>query len=178
MSRCTEKGVSYAPMYIHTFHLVQPHTLVEAEKFNIHYTDLSQIDNTPDKLRWYRYNNGLLQREVARYVGLDRQTYSRYEEFVRDYYPIETMKKLAKLYSIPVTDLLDDYNLFLYKGQGRQIRKMRAKRRMTQSEYARRLGVPLGTLKEWEQDRIRMFKGTWEKLIARDRKSTRLNSSH
>lgn len=35
----TPTGVIYAPLYIHSFQLVQPHTLVEAEKFNIQYTD-------------------------------------------------------------------------------------------------------------------------------------------
>ena len=34
----TPTGVIYAPLYIHSFQLVQPHTLVEAEKFNIQYT--------------------------------------------------------------------------------------------------------------------------------------------
>ena len=47
----TPTGVIYAPLYIHSFQLVQPHTLVEAEKFNIQYTDPSQIHHTPDKLR-------------------------------------------------------------------------------------------------------------------------------
>ena len=31
----TPMGVIYAPLYIHSFQLVRPHTLVEAEKFNI-----------------------------------------------------------------------------------------------------------------------------------------------
>ena len=72
MTRYALDVVSYAPLYIHSFRLVQPHTLVEAEKFNLIYTDPTQIDNIADKLRWYRYQHGLLQRDVADYAGLDR----------------------------------------------------------------------------------------------------------
>ncbi len=165
MSRHTTETVTYAPLYIHSFRLVQPHTLVEAEKFNIRYTDPSQISSTADKLRWYRYRNGLLQRDVADHASIDRSTYSSYEEIGRDYYPIEKMKKIAELFSVPVTELLDDFNLFLYNGQGRQIKEIRKHRNMTQAEFARRLGVPLGTLKAWEQDRVQIFKSTWEKLM-------------
>ena len=91
MSRYVNGAIIYAPFYIHSFQLVQPHTLVEAEKFNIRYSDPSQINNIPDKLRWYRYRCGLRQRDVADYAGIDRSTYSGYEEFVRDYYPIENL---------------------------------------------------------------------------------------
>ena len=99
MVRHAIKAVTYAPLYIHSFRLVQPHTLVEAEKFNLRYTDPSQIDNTPDKLRWYRYQKGLLQRDVA--------------------------------------------------------------------EYARRLGVPIENLKQWETDRVQIFKSTWQQIMLR-----------
>ena len=145
--------------------LVQLHTIVEAEKFNIRYSDPSKINNIPDWLRWYRYRCGLRQRDVADYAGIDRSTYSGYEEFVRDYYPIEKMLKIAELFSIPVTKLLDGYNLFLYNGQGEQIRKMREARNMTQKEFAHRLGVPYGTLRRWEQNRAQMFKSAWENLM-------------
>ena len=100
MVRHAIKAVTYSPLYIHSFRLVQPQTLVEAEKFNLRYSDPSQIDNTPDRLRWYRYQKGLLQRDVAEYVGMDRSTYSSYEEMGRDYYPIDRMKKLAELFEV------------------------------------------------------------------------------
>ena len=115
----------------------------------------------------YRYQKGLLQRDVADYAGLDRSTYSSYEEAGRDYYPIKKIEKIAELFSIPATELLDDFNLFLYNGQGQQIKDMRRHRKMTQVEFAERLGVPVGTLKAWEQGRVRIFKSTWEKLKIR-----------
>ena len=42
-----------------------------------------------------------------------------------DYYTKEIADKLAAFYEIPVYDLLDDYNLFLYIGQGKLIREYR-----------------------------------------------------
>ena len=134
MSRYTNTAVVYAPLYIRSFRLVQPHTLVEAEKFNIRYSDSSQINNTPDRLRWHRYRCGLRQRDVADYAGIDRSTYSSYEEIGRDYYPIENMLE---------------------------------SRNMSQREFARRLGVPYGTLQQWEQNRVQMFKRAWKNLMDR-----------
>ena len=64
-----------------------------------------------------------------------------------------------------VTDLLDGFNLFLYNGQGRQIREKRNRLGITQREYAPLLGIPLGTLKKWEQNKRRIFKSTWERYF-------------
>ena len=35
------------------------------------------------------------------------------------------MEKLAELFEVPLEDLLDDYNLFLLRGQGAQIKAIR-----------------------------------------------------
>ncbi len=164
MTRFDHDVVTYAPFYIHSFHLVQPHLTVDAEKFNIRYADPSQIDNTPDKLKWYRYHKGLLQREVAEYAGIYEKTYCRYEKGHIDYYPIDVMEKIAQLFSVPVTKLLDDYNLFLYHGQGKRIRAMRQLKNMSQSQYAECLGVHRATLRKWEKDLVRITKQTWELL--------------
>ncbi len=157
--------VKFAPLFIYSFALLAPHHLLESEKFNIRFADPSEITEIADKLRWYRYKKALLQREVADYIGVDRSTYIHYEEMGRDYYPIENMEKLAVLFGVPVTELLDDFNMFLYKDQGKQIREKRLSLNMTQSEYAQMLGVNLGNLKKWEQNRVRIFKSTWEKYF-------------
>lgn len=163
MTKHTLEVAKYFPIYIKSFRFSTPHHLVESEKFNIQYADPSRITSTADKLRWYRHKHSLLQKEVAQILGIDRGTYSRYETDENDYYPIEHMDKLAVIYDIPVTELLDDYNLFLYHNQGKQIRAMRLDLGLSQSAYAKILGVPLGTLKNWEQNRVRVFKSTWKK---------------
>ncbi len=165
MVRHTSEVVNFAPLHIHSFPLLAPHHLLESEKFNIRFTDPSEITEIADKLRWYRYKKALLQREVADIIGIDRTTYIRYEEIGRDYYAIDHMEKLAELYNIPITELLDDFNLFLYHDQGKQIREKRKSLGMTQSEYAQMLGVNLGNLKKWEQNKVRIFKSTWERFF-------------
>ena len=78
----------------------------------------NRLESVSDKLKWYRIQNGLLQRDVAKVMEVDRTTYSRYEENVLEAYPLDKLAKAAELFGIDVTALLDDYNLFLYHGQG------------------------------------------------------------
>jgi transcriptional regulator with XRE-family HTH domain len=164
MVRQTDKGISYAPLYVHSFQLVQPHFHVDAEKYNMAYSDLSEIESMGEKLRWCRYRKGLLQREVAEIIGIDRGTYVTYEDG-RDLYPLEKIRILADLYGVPIISLLDEYNLFLYKGQGKQIKALRKTEGMTQKQFAEMLGISMGTLKEWENDKANMFKSSWEKFF-------------
>lgn len=117
-----------------------------------------------DKLKWYRYQNGLLQSEVAKVMKVDRTTYSRYEENVLEAYPLDKLAKAAELFHIDITSLLDDYNLFLYRNQGQQIKRLRKSLKLTQSEFSKYIGVPLGTLKKWEQNRVSIQKKTYKKL--------------
>ena len=158
-------SVKVAPLQILQFPVVLPHKLQDAEKFNLQFSDFSEITETADKLRWLRYQKGLRQRDVANYAGIDRSTYVRYEEYGKDFYPLEQMEKIAQLFEMPVDVLLDDYNLFLRNGQGNQIKSIRMKLGLSQRQYADKLGVSLGSLKQWEQNRKQIFKSTWEKYF-------------
>ena len=77
----------------------------------------------------------------------------------------EHMEKLAELFEVPLEDLLDDYNLFLLRGQGEQIKAIRQRLGLTQKVYAAQLGVPLQKFKRWEQGNVQIFKSTWEKYF-------------
>ena len=156
-------AVKVAPLQILQFPVVLPHKFQDAEKFNLQFPDFSEITEMPDKLRWLRYQKGLRQRDVADYAGIDRSTYVHYEEYGKDLYPLEHMERIAQLFEVPVESLLDDYNLFLRNGQGKQIKAIRMKLGLTQKEYADKLDVSLGSLKQWEQNRKQIFKSTWEK---------------
>ena len=158
-------AVKFSPLFIYSFPLLAPHHLLESEKFNLRFADPDTMTETADKLRWHRYRKAMLQREVADYIGVERSTYIHYETVGRDYYPIENMKKLAVLFGVPVTELLDDFNKFLYYDQGKQIREKRMSLNMTQREYADKLGVSLCNLKKWEMNRVRIFKSTWERYF-------------
>ena len=158
-------AIKVAPLRILKFPVLLPHKLQDAEKFNLQFSDFSEITETADKLRWLRYHKGLRQRDVAAYVGMDRSTYVHYEEYRKDFYPMEHMEKIAQLFEVSVETLLDDYNLFLRKGQGEQIKAIRLKLGLTQKAYAKMLGVSLGNLKQWEQNRKQISKFTWERYF-------------
>lgn len=85
------------------------------------------LTHTADKLKWYRYSNCVHQEDIAKVAGIDRTTYIRYESSDLDFYPIEKLKLIAEFYGIDVTQLLDDYNLYMYKGQGQQVKALRKK---------------------------------------------------
>ena len=123
-----------------------------------------KLATVSDKLKWYRYQNWLLQSNVAKAMAIDRTTYSRYEENVLDAYPLDKLEKAAGLFKTDVTSLLDEYNLFLYNGQGGQIKRLRQSLNLTRSEFAGRLNISLKTLQRWEQDKVRIQKGTFERL--------------
>ena len=76
------------------------------------------------------------------------------------------MDKIAELFEVSVYDLLDDYNTFIYNGQGAFIKSERKRIGITQKELAKLMSVDLAKVKRWEQDKVRMFKFTWEKLIS------------
>lgn len=154
-----------APLQILKFPVVLPHKFLDAEKFNLRFSDASEITEIADKLRWYRYQKGLRQRDVADYAGINRSTYIHYEEAGRDFYPKEHMERLAELFEVPLEDLLDDYNLFLLRGQGTQIKAIRQRLGLTQKAYAAQLGVPPQKFKRWEQVNVQIFKSTWEKYF-------------
>ena len=154
-----------APLQILKFPVVLPHKFLDAEKFNLRFSDASEITEIADKLRWYRYQKGFRQRDAADYAGIDRSTYIHYEEAGRDFYPKEHMEKLAELFEVPLEDSLDDYNLFLLRGQGAQIKAIRQRLCLTQKAYAAQLGVPLQKFKRWEHGNVQIFKSTREKYF-------------
>lgn len=69
-----------APLRILKFPVVLPHKFLDAGRFNLRFSDTSEIIEIADKLRWYRYQRGLRQRSVADYADIDRSTYIHYEE--------------------------------------------------------------------------------------------------
>lgn len=129
----------YAPLYIHTFRFIAPRKLREAKTFNLQYHNYSEIQKVSDRLRWCRHHMGLMQKEVAELVGITRANYTDLETAAVDYYPKEVVDKLADLFHVPPTDFLDEYNHFLYLGQGNAIRGYRLQLGLTQSGLAKKL---------------------------------------
>lgn len=157
--------VRYATLYIHSLSFINNRHLTKSQVFLHDNPDPQKLDTVSDKLKWYRINSGLLQRDVAKVMEVDRTTYSRYEDNVLDAYPLDKLSKAAELFGIDITSLLDDFNLFLYNGQGKQIKELRKSMKLTQSQFAQSIGTPLGTLKKWEQDNTNIPKTAFQKLL-------------
>ena len=149
MARHTSRGIETAPMFLLSVNSTQNLT--------------TPPENLPDKLKYYRLKAGLTQKEVADKLGIDRNTYSRYELPTRGRYPEEKLKALAKLYGLPQNKLSDGYNEFLKK-QGDRICKKRSELGLTQKELAARVGTKLANLKRWERNKVAVSREMWKKF--------------
>ena len=157
--------IIYLPLYILTFPMSQYYKNVEANVYLNDNPDPEKLKTTAEKLRWFRYKNRMLQIEVAQAIGIDRKTYINYEKVEHRAYPLENLKLIAKLYSIDFIDLLDEYNMFLYNGQGKQIQALREKMNLNIYEFANLFGVKPKTVENWENESVTISKNTWTKLF-------------
>lgn len=126
---------------------------INQNEFLKQYPTPDMLTCTADKLRWYRLENGYLQAEIADMIGIDSSTYIHYENPTRKFYELNKLQLLADLYQVDIKCLLDEYMLFLFRGQGKQLKALRNKLHINQCMLANLIGVPLGTVKQWEQDR-------------------------
>ena len=76
-------------MYIHSFRLIAPRKLLEAQLINQQYQNYEDLPTVQDRLRWCRHHKGLMQKEVAELTGISRSEYSDMENGAVDYYPKE-----------------------------------------------------------------------------------------
>ena len=106
-----------------------------------------------------------MQKEVAEHIGISEDQYTHYETGYAACIPKEMADKLAVFYQIPVDDLLDDYNLFLYYGQGQALLKHRQKLGMKKKPYARLLGVEPNLYRMWESEKKQVSRKSWEKYL-------------
>ncbi len=153
----------YAPLYHHSFKLRAPHKVLEAHKARLKYRSIREIDNFPDRLRWSRHQLGLTQKEMAELVGVSRSVYLNLETGAVDYCDREIADALAATIGVTVDELLDDYNRFIYHGQGRAICRYRKQLGMGKKPFARFLGVSDSSIREWEADRKQVSRKSWEK---------------
>ena len=164
MYKHDKSKVCFAPLYIHTFKFKIPHHLTRSQVFIHDNPNPDKLITVSDKLKYYRFQSGLLQRDVASYIGVDRTTYSRFEDDTLESYPLDKLSKAAELFQIDIANLLDDYNLFLYNNQAIQIKRLRKRMKLTQSEFAKHMDVSLSNVKRWEQNKIKVQRNTFEKL--------------
>ena len=163
LSQTQNSIVRYAPLFIHRFVLCAPRKILEATQFNQRYRRYEEIDNVPDRLRWCRHSKGLMQVEVADRVGMTHSVYKAIEEGFTQHIEPEKVGRLAQFYGVPVTDFLDEFNHFLYEGQAARIRAYRESFGMGKKPFARKMGIPVRCLQEWESGRKVISIKCWER---------------
>jgi len=131
---------------------------------NMRYASPAQIPHTAERLRYFRCQKNLYQADVADHCGIDRSTYISYEDCARDAYPLDKLAKIAEFLQVDIVDLLDNYNRFIYEGQGQGLKAFRRSRHMTQAELGRMLQTTQSTVKRWEQGQIQMSRRKWERM--------------
>ena len=108
---------------------------------------------------------GLPQREVAERVGITTPFYIDMETGACEHTPAAVVDRLAALHGVPVTDLLDGYNRFLYEGQARQILSIRQQAGLSRAAFARKTGISESSLRAWETGTKTISKKCWEEYF-------------
>ena len=139
-------------------------SLLESEFLN-YYPTPDLLSTTAEKLKWYRLKNGYFQSEIADMIGISRSTYIHYESSSHKFYELDKLQLLADLYQVDIECLLDDYMLFLYRGQGKQLKALRNEFGLTQQQFANKLNVRLASLKQWERERCVMLYENYIKVM-------------
>lgn len=122
------------------------------------------MHTVPERLRWCRHRLGLMQKEVARQVGISQTLYEEMERENCQEYPAHAVDKLSALYQVPVEDLLDEYSRFLYNGPIDQIRTARERLGLSRKAFAELAGVGKKSVRDWEVGRKKVSKKSWERL--------------
>ena len=99
--------LTYKVQYILTIPFKIPSWLPAHEKYLLVYSSPDCLEKTSQKIRYFRHKNCMYAKDVAKYLGMDRTNYGHYEEVAYEYCPLAILEKLATLYNIPVTDLMD-----------------------------------------------------------------------
>lgn len=101
----TEDGQArHAPLVVHSFRVIAPRKLQDAERLCRQYARYEDIQSAADRMKWCRHRLGLMQREVAALVGVTRKQYMRWENGApcRDRAMLD---KLAKVFGVRAEEL-------------------------------------------------------------------------
>lgn len=145
-------SVKYVPLYEHVFSLAD-HMLPQ------------DGETVSDKLRYYRIKCGLFQKDMAERLKIDRSTYARYESGSLKSYPINVIKRCVEIFGVEADKLLDNYNRFIFEGQGEQVRRKRLESGLTQGEFGKLYGASKNTVRRWENGSVRMSVKMWERIF-------------
>ena len=158
-------AVSYAPLYVHSFRLAAPRKLLEAQQFIRQFHSTKNLDTMSERLRWHRHRLGLMQSEVAEQAGISSAVYADLETGACQTCPAGLADALAELFHVSPEELLDDYNLFLYRGQARQLWDYRERRGLSRKAFSRETGISESSVTAWEKGNKQISRKAWEKYF-------------
>lgn len=155
----------FKPLYILSFRVVAAKKVSEAFSLNRRYRRYEDIDSVPDRLRWRRHELGLRQKDAAARIGVTRSVYNSLETGETQPCDPEVLDRLAALYRVPVSDLLDGYSRFLLNGQGQAIQQLRASLNMTREQFADHLHTDVRNILAWETEKKKISRRMWERCF-------------
>lgn len=119
-----------------------------------------------DVIKYYRIKRGYIIEELAKMVNVSRYTVMAIEN-KKDYYCIKTLRKIFRVLDIEdeVIAKMDAYMRFLYMGGQATVKDIRKRLRMTQSKFAKELGVSRSSIRDWESGKKELSRKSWEKLL-------------
>ncbi len=155
----------YSPLVVITVTSLKNDIKYDMDFLNKNYSSENPPVETKDKLKFYRYKKGLTQKQVSEHANIDYATYSSYENDERDYYNQKYMVSIAEILDVDISELVDEYNMFLYNEPHLAIKKLRQSKKMTQFEFSRVYGISVRSLKAIESGKQRVLKRVWERMF-------------
>ena len=119
-----------------------------------------------DVIKYYRVKKGYTIEELAKMVNVSRYTIMAIEN-KKEYYCIKTLRKIIRVLEIEdeVVAKVDAYMRFLYMGGQATVKDVRKRLKMTQSRFAKELGVSRSSIRDWESGKKKLSRKSWEKLV-------------
>lgn len=123
-----------------------------------------KLESAADKLRLARLSAGLLQRELAEKVGIDRSTLLNYEngQIPEERMEVSWLVKIALECGRDKYFCCNPYHIFLLENPAAQIKAYRKRFDLTQKAFAKKLGIWDTTVKRWEQGKNKPPVYVWE----------------
>ena len=98
-------------------------------------------------------------------MGVNIHVYKNMEEGAIRHIPAETAQRLAQFFAVPVSDFQDEFDQFLSDGQAVRIRAYREALGMSRKAFAQYAGIPLTSLRSWEDNRKAISRKCWEQYF-------------
>jgi len=119
-----------------------------------------------DVIKYYRVKKGYTIEELAKMVNVSRYTIMAIEN-KKEYYCVKTLRKIFRVLDVEkeVIAKMDAYLRFLYMGGQATVKDMRKRLGMTQSKFAKELGVSRSSIRDWESGKKELSRKSWEMLV-------------